>query len=59
MNVSDYSPGLAASNFACLSYWLLALIQAGVMATPAVAQQAPSEVVLPQLTQIDDISKAW
>jgi hypothetical protein len=52
MNVSDYSPGFAAFNIACLSYWLLALILAGVMVPPAVAQQAPSEVVLPQLTRM-------
>jgi hypothetical protein len=53
MNFSDCSPGFAASNISCLSYWLLALILAGVMATPAVAQQAPSEVVLPQLTRME------
>jgi aminopeptidase N len=53
MNVSDYSPGFAAFNIACLSYWLLALILAGVMVTPAVAQQAPSEEVLPQLTRME------
>jgi hypothetical protein len=51
-NSSCLLPPSWQSSLARSSNWLLALIAATVIGSPAVAQQPPSEVALPQLTRM-------
>ena len=51
-NASCLPPPSWQSSLARSSNWLLALITATVIGSPAVAQQPPSEVALPQLTRM-------